>query len=204
MKANGGAALRSSQNCMPEERQIGPCPQRRTELGTQISYVNVDAGMDVVKQIPADMVGVFVYDEIIAAIPAPVGGEGPIPVGDLKVEAAREPEAVVVVVNPSDAVAVGRTEMFKTAMREWVVDVKTLVVRSVVAVPVIIAHMRRVIHRAVLPMLLFPPEVLRIGFRRRGRDAPLIGARRILMVLLVGLMRLSWRLGDQNRIRAMS
>lgn len=119
MKANGGAALRSSQNCMPEERQIGPCPQRRTELGTQISYVNVDAGMDVVKQIPADMVGVFVYDEIIAAIPAPVGGEGPIPVGDLKVEAAREPEAVVVVVNPSDAVAVGRTEMLKTAMREW-------------------------------------------------------------------------------------
>ena len=84
------------------------------------------------------------------------------------------------------------------------VDVKTLVVRSVVAVPVIVAHMWRVIHRAVLPMLLFPPEVLRIGFRRRGRDAPLIGARRILMVLLVGLMRLRWRLGDQNGIRAMS
>jgi len=78
--------------------------------------------------------------------------------------------------------------------------VKTLVVRGVVAVPVIVAHMWRVIHRAVLPMLLFPPEVLRIGFRRRGRDTTLIGARRILMVLLVRLMRLS----DQNGIRAMS
>lgn len=204
MKANHGAALWSSQNGLPEEWQIGPCPQRRTELGTQIGYVNVDAGMDVVKQIPADMVGVFVNDEIIATIPAPVGGEGPIPVGDLKVEAAREPEAVVVVVNPSDAVAVGRTEMFKTAMREWVVDVKTLVVRSVVAVPMIVTHMWRVIHRAVLPMLLFPPEVLAIGFRRHGRDATLIGARRILMVLLVGLRRLRWRLGDQNGIRATS
>ena len=36
--------------------------------------------------------------------------------------------------------------MLKTAMREWVVDVKMLVVRSVVAVPVIVAHMWRVIH----------------------------------------------------------
>jgi hypothetical protein len=204
VKANRGAALRSSQNGMPEEWQIGPCPQRRTELSAQIGYVNVDSGMDVVKQIPADMVGVFVNDEIIATIPAPVGGQGPIPVGDLKVEAAREPEAVVFVVNPSDAVAIGRTEMFETAMREWVVDVKTLVVRSVMPVPMIVAHMWRAIHRAILPMLLFPPEVLGIGFRRRGRDTTLIGARRILMVLLVRLMRLSCRLGDQNGVRATS
>ena len=198
MKANCGAAR-------PKRHQrIGLRPEGRKGSGAQIGDVHVDAGLHVVKQIPADMVGVFVDYEIIATVPAPVGDEGPIPISDLKVEAAREPKAVVVEVNPSDAVAVERAEMFKMALLEGVIDMETPVGRSIVAVPVVVAHMLRVIDKAVLLMLLFPFEVLRVGFRRRGRDATLVGAKRILMVLLAGLGRLSARLDGQNGIRATS
>ena len=152
--------------------------------------MNVNASVDVVEQIPADVVGVFVDDEIIAAIPAPVSGKRPIPVGDLEIEATGKPETVVVAVNAGDAVAVGRTEVFEVAVLERVVDVEALIVRSIVSIPVIVADVLRVINGTVLPMLFFPFEVLGIGFGRRGRYASLIGARRILMVPLVRLRRL--------------
>jgi hypothetical protein len=166
--------------------------------------VNVDARVDVVQQIPADMVGVFVQDEIIATIPTPVSGKRPIPVGDLEIEATGEPETVVVAVNVDDAVAVGRAEVFKVTVLEGVVNVEAFIIRCVVAIPVIVTDMLGMIDRTVLPMLLFPLEVLGVRFRRGGRDASLIGARRILVVLLMRLRRLSGRLGPQNRVRTMS
>ena len=118
--------------------------------------MNVDASVDVVQQIPADMVGVFVHDEIIATIPTPVSGKRPIPVGDLEIEATREPETVVVAVNAGDTVAVGRAEVFEVAVLEGVVDVEALIVRSIVSIPVIVADVLRVINGTVLPMLFFP------------------------------------------------
>jgi hypothetical protein len=162
--------------------------------------VNVNASVDVIQQIPADMVRVFVHDEIIPAIPTPVNGKRPIPVGDLKIEATGKPETVVVAVNAGDAVAVGRAEVFKLTVLERVVDVEALIVRSVVAIPVIVTDMLSLIDRTVLPMLLLPLEVLGVCFWRGGRDASLIGARRILVVLLMRLRRL----GVQNMLRVMS
>ena len=41
--------------------------------------MDVSAGVDVVKQVPARVVGIFVDDKIITAIPAPVRGDGPVP-----------------------------------------------------------------------------------------------------------------------------
>jgi hypothetical protein len=48
-------------------------------LGAYVADVHVDTGVHVIEQIPADMVGVLVYDEIIAAVPAPIGTNGPVP-----------------------------------------------------------------------------------------------------------------------------
>ena len=168
--------------------------------------MNVDASVDVVQQIPADMVGVFVHDEIIATIPTPVSGKRPIPVGDLEIEATGEPETVMVAVNAGDAVAVGRAEVFKVTVLEGVVDAEAPIVRSVVAIPVIVTDMLSMIDRTVLPMLLFPLEVLGVRYWRGRRDASLIGARSILVVLRMRLSRLSGRLGLHNgvRVRTMS
>jgi len=84
---------------------------------------------------------------------------------------------------------------------EGVVDVEALIVRSVVAIPVIVTDMLSLIDRTVLPMLLLPLEVLGVCFWRGGRDASLIGARRILVALRMRLSRLSGRFGLQNRVR---
>ncbi len=44
-----------------------------------VGYVDVDAGVNVIEHVPAIAVGIFVDDEIIAAIPTPVRTNGPIP-----------------------------------------------------------------------------------------------------------------------------
>jgi hypothetical protein len=68
---------------------LGDEPLRAHVLG-----VDVDAGLGVVDEIPTGVVGVIVDDEVVArAVPAPAGGEVPVPRSDFKREAAREPEA---------------------------------------------------------------------------------------------------------------
>jgi len=91
---------------------------------------------------------------------------------------------MVVTVNAGDGVVVGGAEMFKAAVLKRAVDAKAPVVWGFVTIPVIIIHMRGVIDGAILPALLFPFEVVRVGFRRRRRDMPLIGPRSILVVVL--------------------
>ena len=152
--------------------------------------MDIDAALNVVEQVPADVIGVFVDDELVATIPAPVRSKGPIPVRDLEVETIGEPEPMVVAINAGDGVAVGGAEMFKVAVVKGAVDVKAPVVWGFVTIPVIVVHMRGVIDGAILPVLLFPFEVVRAGFRRRRRDMPLIGARNILVVVLWTRFRL--------------
>jgi hypothetical protein len=91
------------------------------------------------------MIGVFVNDEVIAAIPAPIRGERPIPGGDIKIESAGKPEPVMVWVKPGDSVSVCWPEMRKVAMFEWAIQVEPCVVRRIMAVEVITAYVRRVI-----------------------------------------------------------
>jgi hypothetical protein len=51
--------------------------------------MDVDAGVDVVQRVPAVVVGIFVDDEIIGAVPSPIGGDGPVPGSDFKKCVAR-------------------------------------------------------------------------------------------------------------------
>jgi hypothetical protein len=94
--------------------------------------------MNVVEQIPADMVGVLVYDEIIAAVPAPICTNWPVPGSNFKVKTARQPEAVMIWIEAFNSVTVRGAKMFETAMLERMVNVEALIVRPVVPVPVVL------------------------------------------------------------------
>jgi len=60
----------------------------------------------VVKHVPAEMVGVFIHHEIVAAIRTPIRTNRPVPICNLEVEPAWEPKPVMVAVNPLDMVAI--------------------------------------------------------------------------------------------------
>lgn len=91
------------------------------------------------------MIRVFVDDKVIATIPAPISDQRPVPIRDLEVETAGEPETMVFTVNASDGVSVRGTNVFKAAVLEGVILVKALIVGSIVAIPVIVVHVRRTI-----------------------------------------------------------
>lgn len=159
--------------------------------GTQIKDVNVDARVDVIEQIPADVIGIVIDHEVIAAIPAPVTAQAPIPGGDLKVKAAGKPKAVMVAVDAEDAITIAGAHMSEMAVRERMVHVIALVVGIIVAIPMVVADVRCAVHIAVELVLLFAFVLLvrrRLG-RRRG-NMPLVGARNVLLgsvLMLIGM-----------------
>jgi len=105
--------------------------------------VDVDTSLGVVDEIPTGMIGVIVDYEVVAgAIPAPAGGQVPIPRSDFKRKTAGKPETVRAEIEAVDVIAIGRTEMFEAAMREGVRDDVTLVIGTIVAKPVIFVDVR--------------------------------------------------------------
>ena len=68
--------------------------------------MDVAAGVDVVEQIPSRMIRIVVNREVVAAIPAPVRTEAPIPGSNLKIKSAGKPETVMVAVEALDSIAV--------------------------------------------------------------------------------------------------
>jgi hypothetical protein len=101
--------------------------------------VDVRAGVHVVEHVPADVVGSFVDQEIIAAVPAPVRTNRPIPGGDFKPKTSGKPEAVVIAVDFFDAIAVRGAKVFEFSVLERMIEVVALVIGSVVAIAMIIA-----------------------------------------------------------------
>ena len=148
-------------------------------LHAHILAMDIHARMDVVKEIPARMIWVFVNDEVISAVPAPVGTQRPVPCGHFKKEAAGKPEAVKTGVEPDNPVTVARPKMRKMPVRKRMIQVETRVIPLLVAKPLIVIDVRGVIHmprRQMLCLALF----LRIVSRRRRRwDVLLVRARRI-------------------------
>lgn len=131
--------------------------------------------MDVVEQVPARVIGVLIDGEVVATIPAPLGGASPVPRSDFKVEAAGEPDAMVVTVNASNGVTVVGAKVFKMTVFERMILVKALIVGLVVAVPVIVVDMLRAIDLAVGAMLGLRSGV-GVALLRRRRDVRLICA----------------------------
>jgi hypothetical protein len=144
--------------------------------------------MDVVKRVPAVVIGILIDDKIVGAVPAPIGADGPIPISDLKIEAARKPEAVVVAVEALDAIAVRRAKAFEATVFEGMIDVKAPVTGTGVAVPVVIVDMRSGVDVPSRVTFRLGSGVSFAARWRSLRDAPLIGARRIFAALLPVLL----------------
>jgi len=144
--------------------------------------VDVNAGVDVVKHIPADVVGILVDNEIIGTIPAPICAERPIPGSDFKAKAAREPETVMRQVKALDAIAVGGAKVLEAAMLEGMIEMETLIVRTFVAVPMIVVDVLSFVDVALDVALDFGLSVGIVPFGWRRGDVALIGTRRILCV----------------------
>ena len=120
-------------------------------------YINTC--VHVIKHVPADVVGVFIHHEIVSAIPAPIRANGPVPIRYLEVEAAREPKAVMVAVDAFDVVAVRRAKMFEAPVLKRMVKVKTLVVRAIVPIPMVVADVLGLVDFAVRMAIHFLVEV---------------------------------------------
>lgn len=121
--------------------------------------MHVNTRMHVVQHVPPNVVRVFVNYKVIAAVPAPVRANRPVPIRHLEIESAREPEAVMVTVNPLDVVAVRRAEMLKVAVLERMVNVVTLVVRAIVPIPMVVADVLGLVDFAVRMAIHFRAEV---------------------------------------------
>lgn len=139
------------------------------------------AGMYVIQKIPARMIRIVVHDKVVAAaIPAPSGGNGPVPRRNLKRKTAGEPEPVMIAIEALDVVAVGGTKAFKVAVLERVSQNIPPFVRTVVSIPVIIGHVRDAIDTPAFATVNFG---LSAGFPLRWRlgNVPLIAVNAFLV-----------------------
>src|SRR5262245_22505029 len=125
------------------------------------------AGVDVVDQIPADVVRVLVDDEVVAAVPAPAVPERPVPHRDLEQEVVVEATAMVLVVHPHHAVAERRPEALEAAEREGLLEPVARIARLVVAEPAIAAHVRHRVHVVAAVLHLGPRVPFAPPLRRR-------------------------------------
>src|SRR5271166_3850132 len=112
-------------------------------LHSHVLDMDIDARVNVVEQVPTDMIRVFINRIIVPAIPAPIGAGRPIPQCDFKVETTGQPEAVVVPIKSLDWIAIRRTKLLEVAVLEWVLDAIARIVWPVVAIPMIVVNMRR-------------------------------------------------------------
>ena len=171
----------------------------RKRLHSQVGDVDVDAGVDVVKEIPADVVGILVDNEIIGTIPAPIGAHGPIPGSNFKAEAAGEPETMMVEIEAFDAIAIGGAKVFEAPMLEGMINVEALVVGAVVAIPMVVVDVGRAVDAAIHMMFGFGLGVGIVPLGRSRGHVTLIGARRVLRVFFRVLSPIFWVLCNSRK-----
>src|SRR5260370_2830757 len=106
---------------------MGVKKRMRKRLVAHIVDVNVDAGVNVVEQIPADVVGILIDGEIVGAVPAPIGANGPVPFRNFKEETTGQPEAVMIAIEAVDAVPVGRAKVLEPTMLEQMFELIALI-----------------------------------------------------------------------------
>src|SRR5271169_3944662 len=131
--------------------------------------MNINTSVNVVEQIPSWMIGVFVDNEVIPTIPAPIGTYKPIPGRDFEIESSRKPEAVMVAIDLYDVIAVVRAETFKMPVLIGMLHVIACVVGRIVTIPMVVVHVLRSIDFPVLAFLGLRLGVsLPLGWRRRN------------------------------------
>jgi len=93
----------------------------------------------------------------------------------------------MIAIEAFDAVAVGWAKMLEATVLERTVEVITLVVRPVVAEPVVLVDMRGTVHAARVMTFGFGLGARIVSPGRRWGNAALVGTRRILPALLTAL-----------------
>ena len=167
------------------DSRIGVCQtHKRQRLGAHVVDVDVDASVNVVEQVPPDVIGILIDDKVVRAVPAPIGANRPIPGGNFKVETTGQPETVVIAIKAFDAVAIRWPKMLEASVLERMVEVIPFVIRTVVPVPTVIVYVRRSIHMAGHVTLWFGFGVMIVPPLRWGWDSALVGARKTLSPLL--------------------
>src|SRR5258708_22640261 len=152
-------------------------------LRSEIRNMHINTCVYVVKHVPAEMVGVFIHHEIVAAIPAPIRAHGPVPIRYLEVEAAREPEAAQVAFDAFDVAAVRRAEMFEAPVLKRMVKGKTLVVRAIVPIPMVVADVLGFVDFPVYVTFRLGFSLRRISMTRWLWNPPLRGSWRVIAQL---------------------
>jgi len=90
-------------------------------LSAEIQNMHIRAGIDVVEQVPADVIGIGVDDKVIATVRAPRVKDGPVPGGYLEVIAARELKSMVDPIHPEYVVTMLSAAMVKVPVVEGMV-----------------------------------------------------------------------------------
>ena len=127
--------------------------------------MHVATGVDVGEQILPDVIRVLVDREVVAAVPAPVGEDRPIPERDVEEESVAEPESMPVAIDPDDADAVLGPELLETPVLERSFESVAKIVGGIVAVPMVPLDMRSAIDAIGFAVLHFglAPSSLRSG-----------------------------------------
>jgi len=114
---------------------------RPLELVSNISDVHVSAGIDVVEQVPANVVGVGVDNKVVPTVDAPGGEDGPFPWSYFEVIASRELKPVMDPIHPEYVVRMLAATVVKISVIEGAVQMKSRIVGVFMSVPVIVIDM---------------------------------------------------------------
>jgi len=139
------------------------------------------------------VIRVFINDVIVATVPAPIRADGPVPCCDIEEKAARKPEAVVVAVDSHNTITIARAGANEASVGEGMVEVVALIVRAVVAVPVIIAYVWPRINLALPARFALRFHRAFVSCRRRGWNPSLVRVR-LAVRLLLSFLRMRGRL----------
>jgi hypothetical protein len=111
--------------------------------------MNVGACVDVVKQIPPDVVRIVIDDEIVTAIYTPVREDRPVPISYFKRVACRKPKSMMLPIDPENVVALFTPTMIKVPVIEGTIEMKARIVGTVMSEPLIMIDMLGVVNPPV-------------------------------------------------------
>jgi hypothetical protein len=141
-------------------------------LHADVLDVDVGSGIHVVEEVPAWMIGIVVNDKLVAASsPAPIGGEAPIPRRYFEPKSSGKPEPVEANIHAQYAERVLRSDVRKSAVRVWVVEVEARIVAGGMTIPMVVAHVLTVVDVAVGHVFSLGRSGSFAPVRRRGRVA---------------------------------
>ena len=156
----------------------------RRLIWAHIQNMYIHSRSQVIEQIPAGMIRIEVYNEIIAAVPTPVITPRPVPGCDLKIESARQPKEAVDPINANNFVLPCRAKVTEPAMVKRMLQAITRIIRQVMAIPMAISKMRRPVDGTIRVVLNLRRSIGRAPWPGRRRSSRPRGRTRLCAWML--------------------